>query len=120
VFLQTADAPQAHEALRRPLGPINLEQLNLLLALSVLRTTGLNFIPSWSSKMISLTFLAAHENLSQCILKDSEAQRDTLSVQVATELRDLRKLRSQHEGMAQAFQELSIDHQYAKAQLARN
>src|SRR5437762_3483820 len=32
VFLQTPDASQAHEALRRTLGPLHVEQLNLLLA----------------------------------------------------------------------------------------
>lgn len=96
VFLQTSDAPQAHEALRSPLGPINLEQLNLLLAF--VRTAHF-----WTKLHPELVFedditrlLAAHENLAECILRDPEAQRDTLSRQVATELKALRKLRAQH------------------------
>ncbi len=117
VFLQTSEAPQALEALRSPLGPINLEQLNLLLAF--VRTAHY-----WTKVHPELVFeddiaqlLAAHENLAECILKDPEAQSDTLSFQVATELKALRKLRAQHESMAQAFQELSVDHQYAKHSL---
>jgi len=117
VFLQTSEAPQALEALRSPLGPINFEQLNLLLAF--VRTAHY-----WTKLHPELVFeddinqlLAAHENLAECILKDPEAQRDTLSLQVATELGSLRKLRAQHESMAQAFQELSVDHRYAKHSL---
>jgi signal transduction histidine kinase len=117
VFLQTSDAPQALECLRSPLGPINLEQLNLLLAF--VRTAHY-----WTKIHPELVFeddiahlLAAHENLAECVLKDPEAQRDTLSRQVAAELGSLRKLRAQHESMARAFQELSVDHQYAKYSL---
>jgi PAS domain-containing protein len=36
---------------------------------------------------------------------------------VATELASLRKLRKQHESMAQAYQELSVDHHYVKHSL---
>jgi signal transduction histidine kinase len=117
VFLQTSDAPQAHQALRSPLGPINFEQLNLLLAF--VRTAHY-----WTKLHPELVFeddiahlLATHETLAECILRDPEAQRDTLSRQVAAELGSLRKLRAQHESMAQAFQELSLDHQYAKHNL---
>jgi PAS domain-containing protein len=41
----------------------------------------------------------------------------TFAIQVAEELGALRKLRTQHESMARAFQELSVDHQYAKHSL---
>jgi PAS domain-containing protein len=117
VFLQTPDASQAHESLRGPLGPMNMEQLNLLLAF--VRTAHY-----WTKLHPELVFeddivhlLATHETLAECILRDPDAQKDTLSRQVAAELGSLRKLRTQHESMARAFQELSVDHQYAKHSL---
>jgi signal transduction histidine kinase len=117
VFLQTPEASQAYAALRHPLGPTYLEQLNLLL--TFVRTAHY-----WTKLHPELVFeddishlLATHETLAHCILKGSEAENDTLTRQVATELRDLRKLRTQHESMTRAFQELSVDHQYAKHSL---
>jgi signal transduction histidine kinase len=116
VFLQTPEASQAHESLRSPFGA-NMEQLNLLLAF--VRTAHY-----WTRLHPELVFeddiahlLATHETLANCILRDPEAQRDILSRQVAAELGSLRKLRTQHESMARAFQELSVDHQYAKHSL---
>jgi len=50
-------------------------------------------------------------------LKDPAAQGDSLSRQVAEELASLRKIRKQHESIAQAYQELSVDHQYVKHSL---
>jgi signal transduction histidine kinase len=61
--------------------------------------------------------LATHEALADCILRDPEGQGDSLSRQVASELTSLRKLRKQHESISQAFQELSVDHQYVKHSL---
>lgn len=117
VFLQTPDASRAHESLRSPLGPIHLEQLNLLLAF--VRTAHY-----WTKLHPELVFeddiahlLATHETLAECILRDPEAHGDILSRQVAAELGSLRKLRTQHESMTRAFQELSVDHQYAKHSL---
>lgn len=117
VFLQTPDASQAHEALWRALGTRNLEHLNLVLAF--VRTAHY-----WTKLHPELTFeddiielLATHEALADCILKDPERQNDSLSRQVASELTSLRKLRKQHENISQAFQELSVDHQYVKHSL---
>ena len=117
VFLQTPDAAQALESLRSPLGPVNMERMNLLLAF--VRTAHY-----WTKIHPELVFeddiahlLETHETLAECILRDPEARRDTLSRQVAAELGSLRKLRTQHESMARAFQELSVDHQYAKHSL---
>ncbi|HXA07421.1 MAG TPA: ATP-binding protein [Bryobacteraceae bacterium] len=117
VFLQTPDALPAHEVLRRALGPLNLEQLNLLLAF--VRTAHY-----WTKLHPELAFeddvnqlLAANETLAHCILKDPGAQTDSLSRQVAAELSSLRKLRKQHEGMTQAYQELSVNHQYVRHSL---
>jgi signal transduction histidine kinase len=62
--------------------------------------------------------LATHEMLADCILKDPEAQGDSLSRKVAAELASLRKLRKQHESIAQAYRELSVDHQYVKHNLS--
>jgi PAS domain-containing protein len=61
--------------------------------------------------------LATHETLAQCILNDPEAKKDNLGKQVTAELISLRKLRQQHESITQAYQELSVDHQYVKHSL---
>jgi PAS domain-containing protein len=117
VFLQTPNASQAHDALRRALGAQNLEQLNLVLAF--VRTAHY-----WTKLHPELTFeddvtqlLATHETLAHCILNDPEAQKDCLSRQVAEELASLRKLRKQHDTMTQAYQELSVDHRYVTQNL---
>jgi signal transduction histidine kinase len=117
VFLETSNASQAHIALRNTLGTSNLEQLNLFLAF--VRTAHY-----WTKLHPELAFeddidhlLATHETLADCIRRDPEAQGDSLSRQVAAELASLRKLGKQHESMAQAYQELAVDHQYAKHSL---
>jgi len=117
VFLQTPDSLVAHNALRRALSPLNLEQLNLVLAF--VRTAHY-----WTKLHPELIFeddvnqlLVAHEALAHCILKDPEGQRDSLSIHVASELASLRKLRKQHDTISQAYQELSLDHQYVKHDL---
>ncbi len=117
VFLQTHEASQAHEALRRAFGPRDLEQLNLLLAFVRTAHYWTKLHPELAFEDDVSQLLAAHETLAHCILKDPEAERDSLSRQVAEELASLRKLRKQHEGMAQAYQALSVDHQYVKHSL---
>jgi len=117
VFLQTPDAARAHDTLRRALSAQDLENLNLLLAF--VRTAHY-----WTKLHPELAFeddvnqlLATHETLAHCILKDPEAQRDSLSRQMAAELASLRTLRKQHQSISQAYQELSVDHQYVKHSL---
>ena len=117
VFLQTPDASRGHEALRRALGPRNLEQLNLLLAFVRTAHYWTKLHPELAFEDDVAQLLAAHETLAHCILKDPEAQRDSLSGQVAAELASLRELRKQHEGMSQAYEELTVDHQYVKQSL---
>jgi signal transduction histidine kinase len=117
VFLQTADAPAAHEALRRVLGAGNLEQLNLLLAFVRTAHYWTRLHPELAFEDDVTQLLATHEALARCILKDPEAQSDRLSRQVAEELTSLRKLRKQHESIAQAYQGLSVDHLYMKHSL---
>jgi PAS domain-containing protein len=117
VFLQTADAPAAHEALKRVLGPINCEQLNLLLAFVRTAHYWTRLHPELVLEEDVNQLLATHQALADCILKDPEAQKGGLSQQVAAELASLRKLRQQHQSMSQAYQELSLDHQYAKHDL---
>jgi signal transduction histidine kinase len=117
VFLQTPDAPQAHEALRRALGPSNLEQLNLVLAFVRTAHYWTKLHPELAYEDDISRLLATHEMLAECILKDPEAQKDSLGRQVAAELASLRKLRQQHESITQAYQELSVDHQYVKHSL---
>lgn len=117
VFLQTPEASEAHDALRRALGPGNLEQLNLMLAFVRTAHYWTKLRPELAFEEDVTQLLATHEALSDCILKDPEVGRDGFSRQVATELTSLRSLRKQHESMSQAYQELSVDHQYAKHSL---
>ena len=117
VFLQTPDATRAHEALRRALGASHLEQLNLVLAFVRTAHYWTKLHPELTLEDDIAQLLATHEALADCILKDPEAQSDSLSRQVAGELTSLRKLRKQHETISQAFQELSVDHQYVKLSL---
>jgi signal transduction histidine kinase len=117
VFLQTPDASRAHEVLGRVLGARNLEQLNLLLAFVRTAHYWTKLHPELSFEDDIVQLLATHEQLATCILNDTEARRDSLSHQVAEELASLRKLRQQHESMAQAYQELAVNHQYAKHSL---
>ena len=117
VFLQTPDAPQAHEALRGALGRLSLEHLNLVLAFVRTAHHWTKLHPELALEDDISHLLDAHETLAQCVLKDPEAQRDSLGRQVAAELTSLRRLRQQHESITQAYQELSVDHQYVKHSL---
>lgn len=117
VFLQTSDASRAHAALRQALGPRNLEQLNLFLVFVRAAHYWTKIHPELALEDDVNELLAAHETLAHCILKDPEAQSDSLSRQVAAELTSLRKVRKQHESMTQAYQDLSVDHQYTKHSL---
>jgi signal transduction histidine kinase len=117
VFLQNADAPRAHEALRRVLGPLSLERLNLMLAFVRTAHYWTKLHPELALEDDISHLLATHETLAQCILKDPEAQEDSLGRHVAAELASLRQLRQRHESITQAYQELSVDHQYVKHSL---
>jgi signal transduction histidine kinase len=117
VFLQSADATRAHEALQRVLGPLSLEHLNLVLAFVRTAHYWTKLHPELAPEDDISDLLAAHETLAQCILKDPEAQTDSLGRQVAADLTALRKLRQQHDSITHAYQELSVDHQYVKHSL---
>ena len=117
VFLQTADAPSASEALRRALGTSNLEQLNLLLAFVRTAHYWTELHPELAIEADVTELLATHEALAHCILKDAEAQGDGLSRQVVAELASLRQLRQRHESMTRAYEGLSVDHQFVKHSL---
>ena len=99
------------------LGPLNLERLNLVLAFVRTAHYWTKLHPEVALEDDISHLLAAHKTLAQCILKDPEAQRDSLGRQVAAELASLRALRHQHESITQAYQELSVDHQYVKYSL---
>jgi signal transduction histidine kinase len=117
VFLQSPDALQAQEALQRVLGPLNVERVNLVLAFVRTAHYWTKLHPELALEDDINHLLAAHETLADCILKDPEAQKDSLGRQIAAELASLRKLRQQHASITQAYQELSIDHQYVKHSL---
>jgi hypothetical protein len=109
VFLQTPDASHAHETLGRVLGPRSMEQLNLFLAFVRTAHYWTKLHPELALEDDVTQLLMTHETLAHCILKDSEAQSNSLSRQVAAELASLREIRKQHQSMAQAYQELSVD-----------
>lgn len=117
VFLQTPDASQAHEALRRVFGTDNLEPLNLLLAFVRLAHYWTRLHPELVLEEDITQLLTAHEALAHCVLNDPEAHGDSLSRQVAADLASLRNLRHQHANMTQAYHELTVDHQAVKHSL---
>ena len=116
-FLQTPHAAQAHGALRRALGSLHLEQLNLFLAFVRTAHYWTKLHPELVLEEDVSQLLTAHETLAECILKDPEAQPDSLSVQVAADMASLRKLQNQHDTITKAYQELTIDHQDVKHSL---
>lgn len=117
VFLQTPDAPRAHDALRMALGPSQLEHLNVFL--SFVRTahywTKLHPKLGFEDNIVQL--LNAHEVLAACVLKDPEAQADGLSRKVAAELQSLDELRSQNAIMTSEYEALHVDHEYVRQSL---
>jgi signal transduction histidine kinase len=117
VFLQSPDAAAARAALKGVLGPVNLEQLNLLLAFVRTAHYWTLLHPELVLEEDVQHLLATHEALAACILKDAESSNDSLTQRVAAELASLRKLREQHENVTQAYEELSLDHQYTKHHL---
>lgn len=117
VFLQTDDAATAHDALRKALTPCDLERLNLLLAFIRPAHYWTKLHPELVLEDDVTHLLATHETLTHCILRDPEAQNDRLSRQVVAEFASLRTLRKQHESITQAYQGLSVDHQYIKHSL---
>jgi signal transduction histidine kinase len=117
VFLQSADASRAHQALQRVLGPLSMEHLNLVLAFVRTAHYWTKLHPELTLEDDITHLLAAHEILAECILKDPAPEDDSLGRQVAAELAALRKLRQQHDSITHAYQELSVDHQYVKHSL---
>jgi signal transduction histidine kinase len=117
VFLQTPDAARSHQALGNALGADNLEHLNLLLAFVRTAHYWTKLHPELPYEEDVAQLLATHEAVANCVLRDPESQRDSLSRQVTTELASLRDLRSRHESMALAYQELGLDHQWVKHSL---
>ncbi|HEV8146199.1 MAG TPA: hypothetical protein VGP79_07460 [Bryobacteraceae bacterium] len=92
VFLQTADAVGAHEALRLALGEAQIEYLNLFL--TFVRTAHY-----WTKLHPELPFeedvqqlLSTYEVVAQCVLNDPAAPVD-LTHQVGAELDSLRQLK---------------------------
>jgi signal transduction histidine kinase len=117
VFLQSPDAARAHAVLKRALGPLSLEHLNLVLAFVRTAHYWTKLHPELVLEDDINHLLAAHETLAQCVLRDPEAEKDSLARQIAAELASLRELRQQHESITHAYQELSVDHQYVKHSL---
>jgi signal transduction histidine kinase len=116
-FLQTPSAAYAHETLRRALGSFHLEQLNLFLAFVRTAHYWTKLHPELVLEEDVSQLLTAHETLADCILKYPEAQPDSLSGQVAADLASLRRLQNQHDSIAQAYHELTLDHQDVKHSL---
>jgi len=92
LFLQTPDAPKAHEALAQTLGLARLERMNVFLAF-------VRMAHYWTKLHRELAFekdiqrlLATHAVLAACILGHSASEADLLSVEVAADLNSLQEL----------------------------
>jgi signal transduction histidine kinase len=114
VFLQTPDAPKAHEGLRQILDPSKLEHLHVFL--SFVRTAHY-----WTKLHPELSFeddvrhlLATHEAVAECVLRDPEPHADGFSRRIANDLASLRETRAQRDTIARAYESLSVDHLYVK------
>jgi PAS domain S-box-containing protein len=93
IFLQTAEAPQAREALAHWFEPRDLEHLNLFLAF--IRTAHY-----WTKLHPELTFesditelLATHESLAECVFNDTAASEDPGNARLPDEISTLVEMR---------------------------
>jgi signal transduction histidine kinase len=114
VFLQTPDAPKAHEGLRRILDPSKLEHLHVFLSFVRTAHYWTKLHPELSYEDDVQHLLATHEALAQCVLREPEPHADGLSRRIAEDLASLREIRAQRDTIARAYESLSIDHLYVK------
>ena len=90
VFLQTGDAPECLDALKRLLGTVRLQYLLLFLAFVRAAHYWTRVHPEIQFEDDIKQLLATHEALASCILNDPEASTDKVTQSILDELPVLR------------------------------
>jgi PAS domain S-box-containing protein len=93
VFLQTADAPQAREALAQRFEPRDLEHLNLFLAFIRTAHYWTKLHPELTLESDITQLLAAQESLAECVFNDAAAREDPGHAQMPDEITSLQEMR---------------------------
>lgn len=114
LFLQSADASRALDALQSILRPSDLEHLKVFLAFVRTAHYWTKLHPELGFEEDIAGLLEAHEVLAACILNDPEAASEGLSHRVRAELASLQELRRQNAAMAKAYDKLASDYQNAE------
>ena len=109
VFLQSADAARAHEALKCALGD-SIEQLHLFLAFVRMAHYWTKLHPEIAFDDDLVRLLDTQQVLAKLILNDPASEWDGFSRRIARELAALHQLRSEHAEVAGALEELTADH----------
>ncbi|HWY47199.1 MAG TPA: PAS domain S-box protein [Bryobacteraceae bacterium] len=93
LFLQTAEAAQAREALAQRLGPRNLEHLNLFLAFIRTAHYWTKLHPELTLESDITQLLATQESLAECVFNDAAAREDPGHAQMPDEVTSLLEMR---------------------------
>jgi PAS domain S-box-containing protein len=93
LFLQTADAPRAHEALAHRFEPRDLEHLNLFLAFIRTAHYWTKLHPELTLESDITQLLATHESLAQCVFNDAAASEDSGHAKTPNEITSLLEMR---------------------------
>ena len=117
VFLQTPDAARAHEALRLVLDPTHLEHLNEFLGFVRIAHYWTKLHPELTFEDDIVQLLNAHEVLADCVLRDPEVRKNSLSRTIVAELESLEALRNRNGSITNTYGALRIDHEDLKQSL---
>jgi PAS domain S-box-containing protein len=93
LFLQTADAPKAREALAQRFEPRDLEHLNLFLAFIRTAHYWTKLHPELTLESDVTQLLATHESLAECVFNDAAAREDSGHAQTPDEIASLLEMR---------------------------
>ena len=93
LFLQTADAAQAREALAQRFEPRDLEHLNLFLAFIRTAHYWTKLHPELTLESDVTQLLATHESLAECVFNDAAAREDIGHAQMPDEIASLLEMR---------------------------
>lgn len=100
LFLQTADAPQAREALAHRFQPRDLEHLNLFLAFVRTAHYWTRLHPELTLESDITELLAANESLAECVFNDAAAHEDPGHAKTPDEITSLLEVRKLQEHLA--------------------
>jgi PAS domain S-box-containing protein len=100
VFLQTADAPRAREALVRRFEPRDLEHFNLFLAFIRTAHYWTKLHPELTLESDITQLLATHESLAECVFNDAAACEDPGHAKAPDEVTSMLEMRKLQERLA--------------------